>query len=253
VLAAVLFCAAGVSGSALGQISPPSRFTSDEFSMIDARRFVNEPSNKQFRVSQSLELTPQATASAVAEASGDWRARVFALPVDAVQPRPYAFFDPCDVYLSSVIFLHSRNDGQAGTRIVFGPLGEDWLSVTSDRRMQAARHLIVFERAAPGPQRELGAELFRLERGVNGSRRDRYFGSGIVIEVTPGDRALSAVEIQRVVEQMADVEKKAAAAARDNAAAHRCYRIQVTESSSDDSTQSVLLAPCDPEEAPSDG
>jgi hypothetical protein len=235
------FVLASSEGQALAQVS---RFANDTLPVINASTFVNEPSGKQFKLRDPFRLTPQATPAARKFASDGYQVRVFALDPGKMQPTPWAFFDPCYVYVSTVLLRRPKSEPDARTTerevIEFGPLSTPyWLTLAKDAEapVTAGRHVMVFERASDP------SDLVRL----NKNDRDRYFASSLYFEVLP-ERVYSRDEANRLLvaskERVEELERDA----RNNAPDKPCYRYQLVRVAGSDDEQLAYLEDCNPEE-----
>jgi hypothetical protein len=98
--------------------------------------------------------------------------RLFRLPREPQTrvPPAWRYFDPCCVYMSSVIKVSS----EGGTEINLGTLDDRWLEPRGDGHIDGARWLLVFEQSTDKNQ------VFRIRR----ANMHDYFASGLVLEMT---------------------------------------------------------------------
>ena len=223
------------AGAAAAQ---PSRFQPDAVRVIDAARFVNEPSAMQIRLRQPLVLTRQTGAEARSFAAQGFQIRIFPLAAGRMQPDAWASFEPCDVFLSAV----SRFEPGSIERLHLGALESPfWLTAEAGRPMQPGRHLLVFENLSDEAGRQ-----FRLDR----AGRDAYFSRGLLIEVLP-DRSYSAQEVNAQVQAIRQEVPTLQREAADNTPRWRCYTYKgsVVQAPGDDPQALAWLEHCDPQAA----
>jgi hypothetical protein len=233
-----LVVAASICGSAPAS-AQRSNFSDGLVEVIEANRFVNEPSGTIYRLGQDLILTVRGTTQARMFAREGFNVRIFALGASSSTPGHWAWFDPCYVFLSLLLSNVPIADG----RMNLGNLrGLDFLTVRKGKAVSNGRFLVVFERTSDQ------LDLVRLRQAESKS----YFAQALYIEVAP-NRRYDQVEIDRHASMISAEVLVIRADARRNARSFRCYRYKAAGSNRTAVEQLAHLRDCgaDPAGAPS--
>jgi hypothetical protein len=212
----------------------PAKFERHEIPVITpATDLVDEYPGKSYPLGQSLLLTRKATTAAQRIRARGFQVRVFPLAASRFEPDPWAFFDPCYVFLSSVIPVN----GSADHTINLGQLASPfWLTAVEGRPIEQGRYLLVFEQATDD------RSIFRLDK----TRKDEYFKSGLYLEVVPA-RSYSQKEVDELAKATERERPKIERETQVNSPNLPCYRYQVVRVGVGD-RQVALLRSCDAEE-----
>jgi len=231
----VAFSLAGTKISAAQEIA---RFKLLDLPVITpAQAFVNEYPGKRFPIGSSITLTRRTTAAARKLRQSDFQIRLFRLPREGSEPKPWEFFDPCYVYISRVL----RIKGQADQEIHLGRfVDEAWLEPVRGGSMLRGRYLLVFEQFGDDQS------VFRLHK----DKKDAYFGSGLYIELIPLDRPYSRREIDEAAQKIDNLQAGLLSEIGLNSPARTCYRykkIAVAVTRGQKPLELIALVPCETE------
>lgn len=221
----LLLATAGVATNVLAVESPSvARFANGKLLVVDARHYLSDPvvafkSNQQLTFTRRQMNPPEVDSKPVS-------VRIFSLHPGEKVPTPWAAFEPCWVYLSTLLQVQVN----PSSTINLFTLTKEWLTAVKGEPMKAAQYLLVFEQGGGDDH-----GLFRL----NGGDQADYFRRGLLVEVTPS-RSFSQAEVDLQAENEKANRAKVLAAARINDPKSTCYITRVASIGTIDEEPSIL-------------
>jgi len=208
-----------------------AKFVVREVPVVDHNRIIVEP-DRRFDFGTSLQLTSQETPEADEFFEKGIQVRVFRLPKTGFQPKHWAKFGHCLVYLAIVLPLQRNSN----STIKLTPLeSESWLEPVGDQ-MERGRFLLVFEQVSDE------RPVVRLHE----ENIDQYFASGLYIEVTPIRQNYSRDEVNDLENDMKTARAELEAEININNRSRPCYRYKtVTAYRPGLADQVAMLTKCD--------
>lgn len=237
-LTQVLLCSGAIcvaTTAFAAESSAGAKFASGKLLVLDASSYVNPPSGA-FKSNQELTLTRKQL-NPPGGNPGPVAVRIFSLHPGEKVPTQWAVFEPCWVYLSTLLQVKLNPSGS----INLFSLSKEWLTAVKGEPMKSAHYLLVFEQGGGD-----GHGLIRL----NGADRADYFRRGLRIEVEPS-RAFTQAEVDQQAAQDKLDAAKVKDAARVNDAKATCYITRLADAGAADAADGspVALAlsdDCDP-------
>jgi len=161
-----------------------------------------------------------------------FQVRIFRVAGAQQLPRHIEFFDPCYIYLSSIVHF----DGSKAVEATVSYLNDlGWLDISNGRSAEPGHFLLVVE--AKGGS----GSLFRLDGRKN--QREQYFRSGVYFEVHAG-RQVTPAEMAREAAASNVFMQKVMDLARVNSRDVRCFNLQARYARDEDELLAYAQPPC---------